>query len=99
MRTVLELLRILVLLLVFGAIAALLTENIYKVNESVTAYAWISGIALLLLFFVAYRNTLQFSGWYKGEQRKKLPKKVTLTLLSISIVLLVAPFVLGTILS
>ncbi|HLR42721.1 MAG TPA: hypothetical protein VK067_05680 [Pseudogracilibacillus sp.] len=96
MRAVLELLRILVLLVIFGAVAAVLTESIYTVNESVAAYAWISGIALLLLFFVAYRNALQFSGWYKGEQRKKLPKKVTAILISISIVLLLVPFVLGT---
>src|SRR5699024_9361662 len=98
MRTVLELLRILVLLLIFGAVAAILTENLYTVNKSVAAYAWISGIALLLLFFAAYRNVFQFSGWYKGEQRKKLPKKVTAVLVSLSIVLLIVPFGLGTVL-
>src|SRR5699024_9496143 len=75
MRTVLELLRILALLVIFGAVAAVLTESLYTVNESVAAYAWISGFALLLLFFVAYRNALQFSGWYKGEQRKKVTEK------------------------
>lgn len=98
MRTVLELLRILALLVIFGVIAAVLTESIYAVNESVAAYAWLSGIALLLLFFVAYRNIFQFSGWYKGEQRKKLSKKVTTVLVSISMVLLIVPFVLGTVL-
>jgi len=98
MRLVLELLRILVLLVIFGAVAALLTESIYTVNESVASYAWLSGIALLLLFFVTYRNSLQFSGWYKGEHRKKLPKKVTVVLVSISIVLLFLPFALGAVL-
>lgn len=96
MRVVLELLRILVLLVLFGAIAALLIENVYTVKKSVAAYAWISGFALLLLLFVAYRNALQFSGWYKGEQSKKLPRRVTITLVSISVVLLLVPFVLGT---
>lgn len=98
MRTVLELLRILVLLVIFGAVASLLTERIYKVNEAVAAYAWISGLALLVLFFVVYRNALQFTGWYKGEQRNKLPKKVTAILVSISLILLFVPFVLGTVL-
>lgn len=98
MRTFLELLRILFLLGILFALVWVIIGNIYALNE-VTEYSWLGAIAILLLIFVLYRNKLQFSGWYKGKEVVKLPKFVTVTLILISILLIILPFLLGFLLS
>ncbi|RKQ13958.1 hypothetical protein D8M05_14500 [Oceanobacillus bengalensis] len=60
---------------------------------------WLGSIAIILLLFILYRNKLQFSGGYKGKDRKKLPKSVSLTLTVISIIFMIIPFVLGSLLT
>ncbi|PZD85983.1 hypothetical protein DTX80_06555 [Bacilli bacterium] len=73
-------------------------ENIYTVNEATENYSWLGAIAILLLLFVLYRNKFQFSGWYKGKGGIKLPKHISFILISISILLIVSPFLLGSLL-
>ena len=99
MRTLLELLRIIFLLGLLGALGWLIVGNIYRINEATESYSWLGAIAILILIFVLYRNKLQFSGWYKGEGRVKLPKSITVTLISSSILLIILPFVLGSLLN
>lgn len=99
MRTVLELLRIIIIFMLLGGLGWAIIGNIYKINEATEPYSWLSAIAILLLLFVLYRNKLQFSGWYKGKGRLKLPKSVSLTLILSSIFLIILPFVLGALLS
>ncbi|MFD1361569.1 hypothetical protein [Lentibacillus salinarum] len=99
MRTLLELLRIIIIFALLGGLGWMLIENIYTVNEATEAYSWLGAIAILLLLFVLYRNKLQFSGWYKGKGKVKLPKSVSYTLISSSILLIISPFVLGLVLN
>ena len=95
----LELLRIIIIFLILGGLGWAIIGNIYTINEATESYSWLGAIAILLLLFVLYRNKLQFSGWYKGEGRVKLPKSVSLTLILSSILLILLPFVLGALLS
>ena len=63
------------------------------INVDYTSGAWLEGLAILILLFVLYRNNLQFSGFYKGTGKEKLPKKVGTSLIFCSVILLVlAPF-------
>lgn len=92
----LELIRILFIMAIFVAISGFFVGNIYVATDVDTGkHGWMGYIALLLLFFVLYRNKLQFSGWYKGKGREKLPKLVSQILIFTSISLLVLPPVLS----
>ena len=94
----LELLRIIIIFMILGGLGWAIIGNIYTINEATESYSWLGAIATLLLLFVLYRNKLQFSGWYKGDGRVKLPKFVSLTLILSSILLILLPFVLGALL-
>lgn len=92
MRFFLEIIRIVVLLIVVGGFLGWVENNIYLslgMNIDNSPYMWLISIANLLFLFVLYRNRWQFSGWYKGQQNRKLPKKATFLLLSFSCLLLV----------
>jgi hypothetical protein len=96
MRFLLEILRIVSILLVFGGLLSYLTGHVYATlgfNLDNSEYLWLIWIAILLLLFVFYRNRLQFSGWYKGEGMKQLPKPITFVLIGCSIILFtITPF-------
>lgn len=94
LRMSLEILRILFIFAILGAILGGFLNAIYSSFE-VGTYSWLGGVAILLLLFVLYRNKLQFSGWYKGEGKKKLPNSVTYVISTASVFLLVAPFIVG----
>ena len=98
MRTMLELLRIVVIIGLLGGLGWVVIENIYSINEITQNYSWLGALAILILLFVLYRNKLQFSGWYKGKGRKKLSKKISVTLISLSVVLIITPFILSLLL-
>ena len=89
-----EILRILFIFSVLGAILGGFLNAIY-ISFEVETYSWLGGVAILLLLFVLYRNKLQFSGWYKGEGRKKLPKLVTYVISTASVFMLIAPLIVG----
>lgn len=94
MKTGLELLRIILIFAFLGALGWFIIQGIYAVNGVAEGYAWLGGVAILLLLFVFYRNKLQFSGWYKGKNRVKLPKSVSIILISCSIILMIIPILL-----
>jgi len=98
MRVALELHRIIAIFGLLGALGWIVIENIYTVNETVKNYSWLAALAILILLFVLYRNKLQFSGWYKGKGRKKLPRKVSVMLISLSVILMITPFLLSSLL-
>lgn len=99
MRTALELLRIIVVFGLLGALGWVVIESIYTINETTKSYSWLGAVAILILIFVLYRNKLQFFGWYKGKGKQKLPKRISTILISISIILIITPFILSSLLS
>lgn len=94
MRTLLELLRIIIIFVLLGGLGGAILRKIYTINEVTGNYSWLGSLAIFVILFVLYRNKLQFSGWYEGKGRKKLPEKVTITLIFTSIILIIAPFIL-----
>ena len=68
-----------------------LVPGTFFVGTDTEKYGWMGFIAIILLFFVLYRNKLQFSGWYKGKGREKLPKNVYQILIFSGVVLLLLP--------
>ncbi|WP_223587547.1 hypothetical protein [Neobacillus bataviensis] len=96
MRLILELVRITAILFIFGGLIGGFVKLIYaslRINVDNTFGGWLVGLAILNLLFVLYRNKLQFSGFYKGGGKVKLPKKVCMSLISGSLILLLlAPF-------
>ena len=99
MRTLLELLRIIFILFIFITVCGAILNGIYSISEAEKTYAWLGGLSVYFLFFVLYRNKLQFSGWYKGEGNKKLPRTVSTILIVISCLLLISPYILSYFLS
>ncbi|WP_226037331.1 hypothetical protein [Aquibacillus saliphilus] len=97
MRTLLELLRIIIIFGLLGGLGWAIIGNIYTINETTESYSWFGALAILVLLFILYRNKLQFSGWYKGNGKKKLSKNVSLTLIFTSIILIISPFILGVV--
>ena len=96
LRFVLELVRILAIFLILGALLSSLAVAIYAaagINLEDTNGGFLVAGAVLIFLFVLYRNKLQFSGFYKGRGMDKIPKKVSLSLLACSaVMLLIAPF-------
>lgn len=93
MSTFLELLRVAAIFIVFGSGGGMILTSFYSSDSGTEPYAWLGGIAVLLLIFVWYRNTLQFSGWHKLKAQDKLPRTTTILLVSASMLLLVSPFI------
>ncbi|MEK4084373.1 hypothetical protein [Psychrobacillus sp. FSL K6-1415] len=95
MSVLLELIRIIIMFAIVGSALGYLLKNIYlEMGIHPEKLGSIGFIAIFVLFFVLYRNKLQFSGWYKGKGREKLPRKVSQLLILSSIVLLLIPPVL-----
>lgn len=99
LRAVLEMVRILVLLLLFLFVAVNIEQAIFR---SVIAdwdaspnYYWWMYLGNFILFFILYRNKLQFSGWYKQDSYK-LSRKTTYSLFSIVLVVLLVPVLLSS---
>ncbi|MES1041486.1 MULTISPECIES: hypothetical protein [Peribacillus] len=90
MRVLLELIRIILIFGIAGTIISSIINGIY-INIGVNQYGWLGSIAILLLLFVWYRNKLQFSGWYSGKGKEKLPKTASKILILCSLFLLCAP--------
>src|SRR5699024_6400819 len=97
-RTTLELLRIVVIIELLGGVGWVVIENSHTLNEITQNYSWLGAFAISLLLFVLYRLNLHLSGWYKGKDRKKLSKKISVTLISLSVVLIITPFILSLLL-
>src|SRR4051794_20553379 len=96
MRVLLELIRIIFIFAVVGGILGYFFEYVYlEIGADTEKYGWMGFIAIFILIFVLYRNKLQFSGWYKGKGKEKLPKIISQILIFSSIGLLLLPPVLS----
>ncbi|MED4908104.1 hypothetical protein P9761_07680 [Brevibacillus centrosporus] len=68
-------------------------KQVYLLLGFTGVNGYLIGIAIFLWLFVMYRNKWQFTGWYKGKGREKLPRQISLALLVFSLVLVIlAPF-------
>lgn len=100
MKVLLELIRVIFIFAIVGAILGYFLKGMYiGIGTYTEKYSWLGSLAILILIFVLYRNKLQFSGWYKGKGRKKLPKIVSRILVFSSISLLLLPPVLSFLLN
>lgn len=96
MRILMELIRIILIFIVLGGIASYLLSSIYEIIGGTSqSYDWMGFGGVFILLFVLYRNRLQFSGWYEGEGRNRLSRKVTRILVLSAAVLLILPAVLS----
>ena len=90
MTILLELIRIIVIFFIIYLIFGSLIYIIYlDMSTDIETFGWMVLTAFLILYFVLYRNKFQFSGWYKGKERKSLPKNITIILVSSGSVLLI----------
>ncbi|MDR7314411.1 hypothetical protein [Brevibacillus nitrificans] len=93
MGFLLEIVRIVLLALLIGAGMAALLHQVYASLGFEAINGWLLGVAIYIWIFILYRNKWQFSGWYKGKGREKLPRPFVIGLMVCSIVLVVlAPF-------
>ncbi|KAB2335355.1 hypothetical protein [Bacillus mesophilum] len=92
MRVLFELIRIIFIFAIVGGLLGNFFGRVYlEIGIDTEKYGWMGFLAIFILFFVLYRNKLQFSGWYKGEGREKLPKIVSRILIFSSIILILLP--------
>ncbi|WP_042224372.1 hypothetical protein [Oceanobacillus manasiensis] len=98
MRVILELIRIVFIFLFLGGVIWVILNHIYQVYGGIEEYRWIGGLGIYIAIFVLYRNSFQFSGWYKGKGRKKLPHRMTAVLVSASVLCILLPLPLKYIL-
>ncbi|MFF2875909.1 hypothetical protein ACFVR2_06245 [Gottfriedia sp. NPDC057991] len=92
MGLILELIRIIVIFGVLGALfSTVISEAYMKIGVNLSNSGWWSSFGILILISVLYRNKFQFSGWYNGKGKEKLTNKVTGLLVSCSIVLMLLP--------
>ncbi|GGF23667.1 hypothetical protein GCM10010954_23110 [Halobacillus andaensis] len=99
MRVMLELVRIILIFGLLGSFFMYILTDLYGVNAVTSKYRWIAGLGIYVFLFVLYRNRWQFSGWYHGKGRKKLPQVVTYGLSGCAALLVVSPFLLRLFLS
>lgn len=95
LEAVLEMLRIAVILLIIGSLMWGLVKLMYTafgIHVDDTRSAWLVGVSILIFLFVLYRNKLQFSGFYNGDEKVKLPRRISTLLVSSAIIMLmIAP--------
>ncbi|WOV85768.1 hypothetical protein PGH26_07495 [Sporosarcina jeotgali] len=95
MGALFELLRVCIILVFGGGIGWMIARNLYIMNNADADTMWMGAIAVFLSLFVLYRNKLQFSGWYKGNSKEKLPKAVSFVLILLSFILLITPLLIS----
>lgn len=93
MRVGLELLRIIFIFGLAGGGIWLLLGPLYTMHETSEKYQWLGGLGVYALLFVIYRNRWQFSGWYKGSGRKRLPGVVTKAIVFSAFIIIALPWV------
>ena len=106
-KIIFELIRIAFILVVFvffelflGSFLHLIYSKLVVNIDYGNGYGLMVQAAILILFFVLYKNELQFSGWgwstwFIGKSRKKLSIKVSKLLIFTSIMLLILPPILS----
>ena len=92
---ILELCRLIILLVLTLYVLNLLERNLTKIITGRTDFYWSMTIGNIFLFFVIYRNFLQFNGWYRSEQNIKLNRMTSIMFILISIGLIVVPIIIN----
>jgi len=95
-RSMLEMLRIMLIFLFLGSILSMLLRSVYFLLNMNLEYPilMLGSIGVLILLFVLYRNKFQFSGWYNGEVYEKLSRRTTKILYTLIITLFILPIIL-----
>ena len=91
-RLFLELIRIMALFSILGSFMGALLRLIYKsfgINIDQSTGGWLVSLSIFMLFFLLYRNKLQFSGFYKSSNSVKLSKTMSVLLISGSAFLII----------
>ncbi|MES9685854.1 hypothetical protein ABWK22_23705 [Gottfriedia acidiceleris] len=89
---ILEVIRIILIFGLLDTLFSTVVSEIYnKFGVDLTHTGWWCYFGILVLIFVLYRNKIQFSGWYNGKGREKLPEIVTNLLISCSIIMILIP--------
>lgn len=92
----LELLRILLLLPLIGALLwSTVLGPLYEAVDVSDPYRVVGAAGVWVFLFIIYRNYLQFSGWYKEKERRKLPRGALITLTVVSLLMTIGPLFLG----
>ncbi|WNS41131.1 hypothetical protein [Paenibacillus sp. MMS20-IR301] len=87
-----EMIRMAALLLLTLLLLGSVEQWIFKALYGWNGYLYTSAIGNFLLFFVLYRNYLQFRGWYKSEKNQKLKPFWTRILGISALLLILLPF-------
>ena len=90
-----EFVRVLILMFFLTAILYFPLRTLYEtIGIETENYFYILTFAILLIVYVIYTNKLQFTGFYtKGA--KKMPPKITWSILSISFLLISGPIIIN----
>ena len=93
--SIIELVRVLLVLILGLMLLFFVESKLLMITLEGTPYALLM-FGNMLLIFVFYRNKLQFSGWYKGNEVKKLTRRTTWFLVIVALVALVLAIFLNS---
>jgi len=85
-----EIVRIIVLMVLFISVVDWLGSAVYGYFDLDDGRSTLV-LGSFLLFFLIYRNYLQFTGWYRSTENKKLPKATSYVIAAAVILLFAAP--------
>ena len=71
-----------------GILAKLIYTG-FEIKDADTNGAWLVEGSILISLFVLYRDKLRFYGFYKGDEKVKLPRRLSAILVSSSIIMLI----------
>lgn len=86
---ILELLRIILFMAILLAVLGWAERFVSQLIIGEARYHWLMMFGNLILFFIFYRNKLQFTGWYRSSRNKKLNRFTTKGLLLLAISMIV----------
>ena len=96
MKIILEISRIIIIFLFLGMLLGSIVSNIYtSLNIESEKYGWMAAFAIYILIYVFYKNKLQFSGWYRTKNSKKISKFPFIILCFLSALLFLMPIFLS----
>ncbi|TMW72891.1 hypothetical protein [Alteribacter natronophilus] len=98
MRYLIEILRVGLIIFFLGVIGGALLRYLYSsIGVDTDGLAWVGNAGILILIYVLYQNRLQHTGWLKKEKVKKLSPSLTRALVSLAVIVIAVPAVIGLI--
>ncbi len=92
---ILELLRVLLIVMAGTPLLIGIETWLYSLaGKNIFDFTWMPATANIIIIFVLYRNVLQFGGWFKSKQNKRLGKIYSRILILVSLVLILIPLAL-----